>query len=442
MEVFRILVRMLLLLGLWNGYLRGDEILPLSEAVRRAIDKSSDLEKAHIDWQTARGRVILADLNRRFHIDVEGFYRLSSQRLQITAGQFAGVSTPELSASTILLSVPHGVWDAKLALQQPVYSGGALTAALRLAELDQDIKGEISALRRVETGGRLKQSYYTCLMLQRTGQALDLLLDSLNAHVQRLESFRNESLIKQSDLVEIRVKIAELEMKRFDLQALSMAEQIQFQRLCGLPFTAIDPNAREGEWSLDDALAYLNHSHPLRRAMSARLQGGGWQRKLVRSQYRPHVLAFVELHLSRPGPNWFRDQWSANSQVGFGVQMPLFNWGRRDEEIQVVDLEIRRIEVEHQAFLADSETKLRQLFTRLDALKHRVRLYDGLLVQTALEESSKKALYQEGLIDHTTYLTALLGHQQHQAQREETIIECEMIKVSILVLAGIDPEKP
>ncbi len=408
----------------------------LQEAFARALLRTPQVQEKILDQEAALIRRDQALKNKRFVIDLEAYFQSASDRVEVSLDS----PRPPLdflpSGKTILLAMPERFYDIKLALRQPLYSGGALSRAVRLAEIEQEIRLELAMNERLDTAARLKTSYYTCLMLNKSRLSLQKLLDSLRLHQERIVDLRREELLRESDLLEARLKIAELELRRLDLESLLASEEAVFFSICGLEFSAMDQSASELELSFSRALERLQTEHPLSRAFQARLRAQETLRLLAASSALPRLAVVAELHLARPGRNYFRDEWTLYTQFGLGLQLPVFSWGRIAAETRLAAIELEKTGHSFRAFVVEAEKLLRRLFQQKEGIEEKMQVFAGLLVDAAVEVELKKALYREGQLDHRSYLAAMLNQEHYQAREEESRLQLEIVKAQILTLAG------
>jgi len=408
----------------------------LQDAYAQALLLAPRVQVKTLDEEAAEIRKSEALKRKRFDIDFTGYFQTASDRVQVSTDSLKLPAELLPAGKTILLTMPDNFFDFKLALKQPLYSGGALKRAVELAETERTIRRELTRNEQLELAGRLKTSYYTCLMLQKSSFSLQSLLEGLRLHRERVASLRREELLRESDLLEIRIRIAELKLRAIELENLLAIESAVFFSICGLKFEEMEETAREKEIPFELALSSLQDDHPLSSAFSSRLQALDLQRSIAASTSRPRLGAFAELHLARPGRNFFRDEWSLYTLMGLGLQMPLFNWGRTAAETRLATIETEKTIQLREEFFSEAKKALSQLFIHKEGLQSKMLVFSDLLADAAREVALKKTLYEEGQLDHRSYLAALLNREHYQARREEAGLQMEIVKAQILILAG------
>lgn len=408
----------------------------LQEAFARALLRAPQFQLKLLDEEAAQHRKTEALKRKRFVVDLEASFHTASDRVEVSMDSLRLPVDFLPGGKTILLAMPDNFYDFKLVLKQPLYSGGVLNRAVQLAEIEQEIRRELTLNEQLELAGRLKTSYYTCLMLQQSRISLQRLMDSLRLHLERVAALRREELLRESDLLETRIRLSELELRKLELESLLASEEAVFSSICGLEFATIEQSTPETDLTFSQALEKLQGEHPLSKAFDSRLRAQAVLRGLAAAKALPRLAAFAELHLARPGRNFFRDEWLLYAQFGLGLQMPVFNWGRTAAEISLADIEAEKTSQLSREFFSEAEKALRRLFAHKQGIESKLLVFSSLQADAAAEVGLKKALYEEGQLDHRSYLAALLSQEHYHSRGEENRIQLEIVKAQILVLAG------
>jgi len=251
-----------------------------------------------------------------------------------------------------------------------------------------------------------------------------------------VENMYAEELVKKSDLLETRTKADEIRLSLQDLEQWIAAEAVHFNSLCGYDPQAIDFQPLAGNESFAAARDYFLASHPLLRSLDEKARSLQIQKKSISGSYLPQIGAFAELHYGRPGQNFFKDQWTFYVQGGLSVSMPVFNWNKGGRDKSLMDIAARKLENQRADFIRESEKSLRQLYLFRDSLDKKLALLDNLSAIAAEDIRLKESLYEENQIDHTDLLAAMTSQERYLANREEILVQMEMLKVNIDTLVG------
>ena len=408
----------------------------ISQAVTDAWAISRGLDSQKLEESAAAISRRTALRQKYFSVVFGGNYRYSSDNVEVKAANFPFALGPSLPADTVILSAPNHNIDLKLALQQPLYTGGVLNQAVKMDEARELAEREMTRLKRIELAGTVRSSYFNYLLYCSKRDSLNSLLSSLDVHQTKIENLVAEELARRSDLLETQARADEVRLSLEDVDQLIAAEAVRFHSLCGH-----DPQEIEFQPGLDaeeftTAWEYFLAHHPLLRSLDERARLVQAQQRAISGSYLPQLSAFAEMHYGKPGQNFFVDRWTFYVSGGLSVSMPVFNWNKRGRDLELAGIAQRKLENQRADFVRESERGLRQLFLSRDSLKRKRTLLDRLAAHAAEEVRLKESLYEENQIDHADLLAALNSRERVLADREALAAQLEMLKVGIATLVG------
>ncbi len=408
----------------------------LSQAVADAWKISPGLDSQRLEEEAAATARLTALRQKYFSVYFNGSYRYSSDKVEVKASAFPFPLGPNVPAGTVMLSAPNDNFDLKMSLAQPLYSGGLLDNAVKMEAIRQEAEKETTRLKKIELAGQVKSSYFTYLLYSKKRDSLNSLRASLDLHLQKVANLFAEEMVRKSDLLESRAKVDEVKLSLEDLEQLIAAEAVHFNSLCGRDPQDIDfqPGTRSGSFA--EARDYFLAGHPLLRSLDQRARLVQVQKKSISASYLPQVNAFAELHYGRPGQNFFVNQWTLYFQGGVNVSLPVFNWNKGGRDRYLADIAARKLENQRADFVRASEKSLRQLYLYQESLVRKLALLDELNANAAEDIQLKERLYEESQIDHTDLLAAMTSQEKYLSDREELLVQMEMLKVNVDTLIG------
>ena len=413
----------------------------LSQAVTDAWALSRSLDSQRLEERAAAVSRLTALRQRYFSVLFSGTYRYSSDKVEVKASDFPFPLGPGVPANAVILSAPGDNFDLKLSLQQPLYTGGLLSNAVKMEAAREAAEKDLTRLKRIELAGAVKSSYFNYLLYCRKRDSLHSLLSSLDIHLKKAENLYAEELVRRSDLLETRAKADEMRLNLEDLEQLIAAEAVHFNSLCGHDPQDIDFQAGDRPESFAAAWGSFLSGHPLLRSLDERSRIVRIQRRSVSGAYLPQVSAFAEMHYGKPGQNYFLDRWTFYVTGGLSVSLPVFNWNKRGRDLELADIALRKLEDQRADFVRESERGLRQLFLYRDSLEKKRTLLDRLAANAEEDIRLKEKLYEENQIDHSDLLAAMTSQEKYLADREGLDAQMEMLKVSIDTLIGTCEEE-
>lgn len=399
--------------------------IPLRQAVETGVREDAQYQNHLSDMDISRLNQVKARLNKRFNLDFSGSYLFKSQQMEI--GFLPGQSFTAGSRHN---------YDLKLALTQPFYTGGMLSSGVKLERQNEAVVRLRSELRALQVAGRIKLSYFTYRLLESKKKSLSLLVENLELHLERIQAFYREELVKKSDILETELKIAEAKLTLADLARAMEEENILFKRLCTLEISGIEPDYREAVGTEAEMLAYFSAHHPALRVLSESAEGLRIRKRLNAGAYLPQVFGFAQLHYGKPGIDFFKDSWSFYFQGGVSINLKVFDWSRLKKDQAVTDHSLRQLENRKAALLADARKGLGQLYARKRAIESQVGLLGRMAALAAEDARLKEQLYKENQAANIDYLSALLNKEKYESQRSERKVELQMVNININTLVG------
>ncbi len=409
----------------------------LRQAVEQAWAQSPAVERQLLGEEAAGIGLRYALRQRFFRLDAGGSYRFSSDAVEVLAKDFPllpeDLSIPD---GLVLLSGPHDFYDLKLSLVQPLYTGGAITQAIRMEEIKGLLERKRTELAKNDLAGQVKSSFLTFRLLQAKRDSLSRLLDTLGLHLKKIEAFVQEQLVRRSDLLETRSKMDEVLINLVDVSQQIEQERIAFQRLCGLDPEEVDASGLETVGTIEESLAAFNQSHPLLAAFEdqARLVEAG--RQAAAAGRRPQLAAAYELHYGKPGVNFFKKEWSLYVQAGLTLTVPLINRGQSDRDMALGEVEKRKLASDRENFIRETEKGFMQVYGIKSSLSAKQTLTDDLIRDAEEEARLKDSLYRESQISNLDYLAAVANLAKYRSLKAELEVQQNLADVRIQMLIG------
>ncbi len=414
----------------------------LDEAVARAWAKSYGLKGKVLDEEAAKAERDFAARQKLFHLDFAAGYRYTTDHVVVTAANFPFTSLLHIPSDQVLLSAPKSAYDLKLGLSQPLWTGGSLTNTLRADEARQSAAASGTQAAKVDIAGRVKTSYFTYRLLLVRKTSLEILLQNLGLHEDRVAAFVREDLTRRSDLLETQAKAEETRLSIEDLSQQAAKERIGFETLTGLSPDEIEAPAPGTVPDYAGSLADFKARHPLLKGLDAQATALDLSRKAVIGQRLPQLALFGEAHYARPGVNFFFDQWKLYGIAGLSLTVPVFNLNRIARDKAVIDVERRRLDDQRADILDQAEKTLKQLYESLRSLGAQASSADKLIGLAEEDAGLKEKLYRENQLSNIDYLAALTDLARYRALKDQIALQAELVKVAVNTAVGRIGDQP
>lgn len=434
------------LLMTWPLAIHSQEVHPqrkisLEKAMADALQISQNLRQAALETDYLSRQTMLQKKNKLFEIYFGGNYLYRSQTpvLELPLALSAPANLSSLTSSFFPMRIEGGLkhnYDLNLSLRQPLFTSGQLTRAVELNRIQQLMANDHQSLVANQIITQVISSFYRYQLLQTRQNSSLTLKKRLELHRQQLEALVEEELSRRVNLLETMTKIEEIENSLLDLKQLVEEERLSFHRLTGHYPEEIDPQYFEPHLDLAQAMAFLEKNHPVLRQLDKQLEMINIQKKIIAGRYLPQLVAQAEVHYGKPGINFFKKEWTLYFQGGITLNVPLFDWQKKNIEQEMLDLKARQIRTEREKFLQDSQKSLANLYSQVETLQEKLSHLRRMADYAREKARLKHNLWQEKLIPHLEYLTALAEEENYQWLIQEVKFQLLITRVTINSLIG------
>lgn len=194
--------------------------MTLADCRETALRHNEDLQKADIELQKAE-------------LDRQIAYNAYLPKLD---GSVMGLymKDQDIMGNNLLL---RGTYVAGLNLTQPIYVGGQITAANRLARLGKECQQENLRKTRAEVLAEVDKSYYILISVSQKVRMLEAFLRQMNGLIEKLRASVSAELATGNDMLRVEAKRSEVE---YQLQKARNGEELcrlALGNALGLPIT-------------------------------------------------------------------------------------------------------------------------------------------------------------------------------------------------------------
>ena len=337
------------------------------------------------------------------------------------------------------------VLQAGIAVEQPLYMGGKVTAAYRMARLG----AEMSRLgERLEEQEVIVRTEEACALLvhatemQRVAAAADSLLRRLLLDV---EAARRHGMASRSDELRVRVKKSETELA---VLKADNGRRVALMNLChriGLPLTtdiAVDASAFHAAPALAPADAGVE-GRPEYAILDYKTQLALEQVKLERSEFLPQVAlvaGYSYAHGLEVNDRTLFDRGGFTALLN--VSVPLFHFGEGTHKIRAARLDAERARLEQEDLAEAMSLELAQAAGNLAEAGLEAETAQRNLDAAAENLRAARRAYDVGYEGLTELLEAQALWQQAAAQVADARCQQNLAATRYLKAAGLLRAEP
>ena len=330
------------------------------------------------------------------------------------------------------------MWAGAVMVRQPIYMGGAIKAANKIADIGESMADDDLDLKRQATLYGVYQAYWTTVSLeQKRNLALSYkeLVEKLSQDVKKMIS---QGVATKADGLRVDVRVNEADMQLTQVvNGLSLAKMLLCQ-LCGLPLNediqltdSAESKGNASALTLDNSADSTYSDRPEIRLLEHSIAISEQTTNLIRAGNLPKVSLVGGYMTTNPSVyDGFRRRFSGVWNVGVIIQVPIWDWfdttykiraSKAATNIAKMELSDAREKVELQ--VTQSQYKMREAQKRLAMASQNIK---------SAEENLRCANlgFREGVMGITEVMEAQTAWQLAQSQKIDAEVEVKLSELS------------
>ena len=345
---------------------------------------------------------------------------------------------PGMSGSMGLEVGPMRV--AGLTLQQPIYMGGKIANASKMAGLAVEASEANETLTEANTIEATDQAYALVIKAKEMQKVAKRYNEVLQELMNNVTKAKNQGMKTGNDVLKVQVKLNESEL---NMQKAANAVTLAKMNLChkiGISLTSdIDVADTYPDMETKDGEI---ESRPESKMLSKKVEVAEAKTKVQRSSILPEVGLMlmgnymnglkVNGDLSVNGNNTSFDEKLLNDfafTALVNVKVPLFNFGKDANKVRAAKCELEQARLEKQNLTEQMELEKQRASNVLDEAGKELAVADKSLEQAAENMRSSKSLYDNGYETLTDYMESQVLWQQAMAAKVDAQFQLYLAKV-------------
>ena len=345
----------------------------------------------------------------------------------------------------------RNIFAGSVMLRQPIYMGGAIIAANKIADIGELIAANDIDMQTQGTLYSIDQAYWMVVSLrqkQKLANSYRNLVKKLDDDVHKMIK---QGVATKADGLKVDVKVNEADMQIMQVEDGLVLSKMLLCQLCGIPMDQNIKLADEEKESLalsgqledvnlqqEAAKDSASNTRPELKMLQNTVDITKESVKLVRAAYLPHVALTGGYMISNPNVfNGFQKRFTGVWNVGVLVQVPVWNWfdgsykvraAKAAANIAQMNLDDTREKIHLQ--ITQSQFKVKEAEKKLNMAMKNIK---------SAEENLRCANlgFKEGVMDVTDVMTAQTAWQQAQSQKIDAEIDVKLTQVGLNKALGI-----
>ncbi|MCC8170181.1 MAG: TolC family protein [Parabacteroides sp.] len=320
---------------------------------------------------------------------------------------------------------------AGVSVEQPLYMGGKITAAYKMACIGKDISRVNMAFTRTDILVRTDEAYWQVVKVKELLAATGKYRDAVAGLLQNVSDACAAGMKSKNDFLKVQVKLNEAELMVRKAQNGVRLAKMNLCHYIGLPLqTDVDVSAR---FAGADSAAYGSAMVPALPAadvtarpeyelLSRQIEYKHQQTKLVRSDFLPNLgVSAAYMYTEGLRLNDEKLLSSGSFSALFSLKVPLFHWGEGVNKVRAAKAEKTIALLQREDALEKMELEAMQALNALDEAVLEVNLTRRSLAQAEENLKVSRDHYEAGMETLTGYMEAQAAWQKAWAD----LIEAE-----------------
>lgn len=338
----------------------------------------------------------------------------------------------------------RNIFVASAIITQPLYMGGAITAANRMAKITELMAANDQEATVQNTLYNTDQAYWTVVSLKHKQQLANSFLDLVKKLSGDVGKMIKEGVATRADGLKVDVKVNEAEMALTQVDnGLSLAKMYLCQ-LCGLPLDSEVSLADEAKETLTIGEPQTNidketaaENRPELKLLQNTVDLSRQSTKLIRAAYLPQIALTGGYTTTNPNIyNGFENKFGGVWNVGVVVRVPVWNWFEGEYKVRaskaatsIAALELNEAREKIELQVSQSSFKVSEANRRLAMATVNVDKANENLRCANLG-------FKEGVIPSTDVMEAQTAWLQAQSQKIDAEIEVKLSQVNLQKALG------
>lgn len=338
----------------------------------------------------------------------------------------------------------RNIFAASVVLRQPIYMGGAITAANRMAEINEQLVANEEQGMVQTTLKNIDDLYWTVVSLHQKEKLANSYLNLVQKLNEDVHKMISEGVATRATGLKVDVRTNEAEMQVAQVEdGVALAKMLLCQ-LCGLPLDSDISLADEGKdvlpYSTDvndcgNEVAFENR--PELKMLDNAVSLSEQTTKLVRAAYLPQVALTGGYLLSNPNLyNGFERKFAGVWNVGLMVRVPLWSWFEGEYKVRASRAATTIASMELEDAREKIGLQLEQCRFKLKEANRRLAMSTKNLASADENLRCANLGFSEGVIEASDVMAAQTAWQQAQSQKIDAEVEVKLAQVALQKALG------
>ncbi len=330
-------------------------------------------------------------------------------------------------------------------VRQPIYMGGAITAANKMAEINEDLTAHATESSIQNTIFSIDETYWLICSLKQKNKLAKNFLEVVTKLDNDVQKMIKEGVATRADGLKVSVKVNEAEMMVTQAEdGLALAKMLLCQQ-CGMPLDSPIVLADEENTpstvspsTISGSAAIAMENRPELKMLSDAVEISQQTTRLTRAVYLPQVALTGGYLITNPNVyNGFENKFSGVWNIGVMLRVPIWNWQEGAYKVRASKVATNIANMELQEAKEMIELQVNQ---NMFKVKEANKKYAMTVKNVEKAEENLRCAnvgFQEGVMTATEVMEAQTAWLQAKTQHIDAAIDVRLSETGLKKSMGV-----
>ena len=324
---------------------------------------------------------------------------------------------------------------------QPVFMGGALVAANKMADINEELAANSLEMKRQGTLYNIDHAYWQVVSLrhkQTLAESYVALVKKLKTDVQKMI---DQGVATKGDGLSVGVRVNEAEMALTEVvDGLELSKMLLCQ-LCGLPVDEKIMLADEESKSIPSTQSPLNSlnydNRPELKVLQNTVDLSKQTTNVLKAGNLPQVLLTGGYAVTNPNTfNGFEKKFGGVWNAGVVVRVPIWNWGDVKYKVRASKVATAMAKMEMDDAREMIELQVNQSNFKVNEAQKKLEMANANVANADENLRMANLGFKEGTVSVATVMEAQTAWQQAQSKKIDAEIGVKLSQVELQKALG------
>ena len=337
------------------------------------------------------------------------------------------------------------MFAASVMVRQPIYMGGAIKAANKIADYTENLAAQRSESTLQNTLYSIDQAYWQVVSVRQKEQLAKKYLEVVEKLDSDVQKMIVEGVATQADGLKVKVKVNEAEMNVTQAQDGLVLSKMLLCQLCGLPIDSDITLADENKDNIitdtsseDISMQTAIENRPELKILQSAINISSEATKVIRAAYLPHVALTAGYLATNPNVyNGFQRKFGGVWNVGVLVHVPIWHWMEGEYKVRASKAATNIAKLEFSEAQEKIELQVNQCKFKVKEARKKLAMATKNVEKA--EENLRCATlgFHEGVMTATEVMEAQTAWIQAKSQKIEAETDVQLSQVGLRKALGI-----